>query len=253
MIKHRSSFVLIAYFVCVVLFASCDNQGGDHFVLNAFEQNSIHEAQTKNYALYASSIVESKAADASKHVYHDMDIALRFPQISYSNDYAEYDEDIESHINRVLFAQSIGNEENFLVNRDNRELVEFETNYTITMANDDMFSVKYYGHIYSISHAISFCYGTTVNAVTGEIAEVSDYIAIDDSLVALINNGSVEYFSAPEYDKATVERAVSEFIENQSIVPHQNNCFYISDDRINLIIPVNQGNRNYVILSIEVN
>jgi hypothetical protein len=61
------------------------------------------------------------------------------------------------------------NDDRFLFGRDNRDLWEYRMGYTITMADDDMFSIHFYGHLYTIWRGMMFSYDITINARTGEI------------------------------------------------------------------------------------
>ena len=73
-----------------------------------------------NYALYPSNIKETNVENVNKYVWNERNVNIYFPQIYYSNEYSEYNFKIETSINQELFLESIGNEDSFLLNRDNR-------------------------------------------------------------------------------------------------------------------------------------
>ena len=244
----KVSLVFALLFICTaVLFNFFINTGGNN-VGDATE--NVYAAETKNYAIYPSNIIENNPTDINKYVHYERNIDIQFPQIYFSNDYSGYDSDLEEQMNKRLFALSIGNDDSFLVGRGIRDIKEYCVDYTITKFDDDAFSIKYYGHLYSISRAKEFCYGITLRVQTGETAEVSDFIFVDEGLIEKLKKGDIKYHSSPQYDEAFVIDTVSEFIENFDFLPNKTSLFFIDEKAVNLILPVTQGNSNYIVLEV---
>ncbi len=211
---------------------------------------NIYNLETEKYAIYTSNIIESNPTEMNNYVHYERNINIQFPQIYYSNEYSGYDIDLETQINKILFDISIENNDSFLVGRDTREITEYYSDYTITKYDENIFSIKYYGHLYSISHAREFCYGVTIDANTGEMNQISDFISVDGELIKNIENGSITYDSHPMYEKDFVIEAASKFIEGYDTLENKTNIFFIDENTVYLIIPVSYGNSNYIILDI---
>ena len=103
-------------------------------------------------ALYASGVHEDNSTSTNEFVWSERQINASFPQIYFSNEFAEYDKKIETKINQALFDEGICHDSCFLINRDIRGLVEYDMDYVITKANEEIFSIKYQGHLYSVDH-----------------------------------------------------------------------------------------------------
>ncbi len=241
--------VFALLFVCTVVLVNFASNANGKNVEDTTED--VQNIETKNYAIYPSHIIENNPIDTNKYVHYKRNIDIRFPQIYFSNEYSRYNMDLETQINKLLFALSIGNDDGFLIGRDIRDIKEYCSDYTITKSDDDFFSIKYYGHLYSISHARVFAYGITIDTKTGETRNISDFFSINEDLIKKLEKGEIKYHSAPMYDKSFVVETVLDFIESYNILPNKNNLFFISENCINLIIPVNQGNSNYIILEIQ--
>lgn len=247
--KHHLIVICSFLLVCVIVSYKLENNVNSDNLEGT--NKDICNIETDDFAIYLSSIIETNPIETNKYVHYMKKINIQFPQIYYSNDYNDYDIDIETQINKTLFALSINGEDSFLFNRDTRDLIEYSSHYTITKWNEDILSIKYYGYLCSISRAKEFCYGVTINTKTGEEEEISKYVQIDEELVNNVENGSIKYYSSPEYDKAYVVAMVEGFVMNYDILSNKNNMFFISEKLVNLIIPVLQGNGNYIILELK--
>lgn len=236
----KCCLIFVFLFFCATILISCTGKINEN----------IHSLETKKYAIYTSNITESNPTKMNKYVHSERNINIQYPQIYYSNEYREYDLNLETRINKILFDISIENDDSFLVDRNTRELKEYYSDYTITKYDEDTFSIKYYGHVYSISHAREFCYGITINTSTGEMKQISDFISVDAELIKKLENGSIIYDSPPKYEKDFVLEAVTKFIDEYDTLANKNNMFFIDETSVNLIIPVSYGNSNYIILEI---
>lgn len=202
-----------------------------------------------NYALYPSNIKETNVENVNKYVWNERNVNIYFPQIYYSNEYSEYNFKIETSINQELFLESIGKEDSFLLNRDNRGLVEYNVDYVITKADEEIFSVKYWGDICAIDHQHRICSGITIDVQTGEKVKLSDYIRLNENLVQQVQKGEILYEDEAGYEIDFVISCVESFINNYR-TEEAYSCYYLEENTINLIIPMYQGNANYIILKI---
>ncbi len=242
--------LVMCSFIYLLLFNGCINNPND-ITAQQKEEEKHTVLKTNDYAVYPFSLTEDNATEINEYVNYERFINIQFPQIYYSNEYEGYDEELETMINSTLFSLSMRNDNSIIMERYNRELKEYCMNYIITKSEGDTISIKYTGHLYSVFHAQDFCFGITFNYKTGEIAKVTDYITINDKLLEYINEENIDYYSSSDYDKDIIINGISDFINdyNQNLID-LNNCFYIKEDEINLIIPVKQGNSNYFIIKI---
>lgn len=205
------------------------------------------------YALYASGVHEDNSASTNEFVWSKRQINASFPQIYFSNEFAEYDKEIETKINQALFDEGICHDSCFLINRDIRGLVEYDMDYVITKANEEIFSIKYQGHLYSVDHGQNICSGITIDVKTGEKISLSEFIALDDELLNQLQSGDIEYVDQAGYEKEMIIEIVRRFLDYyKKDLIDTDNCYYIEQDVIGLIVPVYQGNANYIILNIPI-
>lgn len=196
---------------------------------------------------------EDNSASTNEFVWSERQINASFPQIYFSNEFAEYDKEIETKINQALFDEGICHDSCFLINRDIRGLVEYDMDYVITKANEEIFSIKYQGHLYSVDHGQNICSGITIDVKTGEKISLSEFIALDDELLNQLQNGDIEYVDQVGYEKEMIIEIVRRFLDDyKKDLIDTDNCFYIEQDMIGLIVPVYQGNANYIILNIPI-
>ncbi|MDL2281262.1 hypothetical protein LJC10_05330 [Selenomonadales bacterium OttesenSCG-928-I06] len=273
--KRYLIIILAICFISTGLMTSCANKNQTNKYNNTaepIEQTGIHSVETKNYAIYCSNIIENIEAETNEYYNRKRSVNIRCPQIYYSRDYKEGFE-IETNINKILFDLSI---HNILTDRDLRQIREYYTNYTITKGDEDLFSIKFYKYVNSISRSSRYCAGVTIDPRTGELKEVTDYITIDESLIEKVKDGRIKYYTGPHYKDSDSEHSigkieevtspqmkkeyaielVAEFIKNyrknSDELPqfYKNHSFYISDDFVNLIISRSRSNSTYIILEI---
>lgn len=116
-----------------------------------------------------------------------------------------------------------------------------------------MFSIRYESAINTVERYHNFCNGITINTHTGEAQPVSDFLTIDEAILAQIENDEIRY-SETGYTKEEVLDIVKQFIEDyQQGLQDEYNCFYLEEDSIYLIVPVAGGNMNYFTLEITGN
>ena len=205
-----------------------------------------------NYAIYPHQLVETpyhiaqeNPGSGNQYVHHENVINIWFPQLYYSNEYTEVDWGQESEINQMLFEA-----QNMLVTtRDVRVNREYVCDYEITKAEDEEFSIKYYGYYSGGMREGTFCGGCTINIKTGERMELTDYITLDETIVDGIRSGKIEYRSSIDLDVEKVIMKTESFLQDcKSGSVDLQNCFYLSDDEVNLIIDTGD---NYVILILK--
>ena len=251
----KYSIIIILLF-CVILSAchvseDYKNEMNDNNLI-ADDEDNLHSIEMDTYAIYPSTIIESVDAETGEYVQWKNDVHIIFPQIYYSNEYSDYNFeflDFEAKINQALFYLGLRNDDSFLLGRNNRDLWEYRMNYTITMANEELFSIKYYGHMYTIWRAMRFCYGVTINVWTGDVAEISEYVIVNEELLRGIENREIVVHSSG-YDMDYVIELTSNFIMSYDAMPNKSNYYFLTDNFVNLIVPVPYGNGNYIILEI---
>lgn len=211
-----------------------------------------HETENTNYALYPSTIVETDPKDKpSQFAIWEKTIEITFPQIYYSNEYGDYHgSEIETAINHDLFLQSIGNDDSFLFGRDARLLRGCTVDYEITKADDALISVKYMEECWNVFRDHSFCWGITLDTITGEKVALSEFITLEDNLVEQVENGEIQYISS-WFEWEDVIDSVEYFCEfYKKGFEDTYSCYYLEEDVINLVIDLMQGNSAYIILRI---
>lgn len=207
--------------------------------------------ENANYALYPSNIKESNIENVNQYMWSERNVNVYFPQIYYSNEYLQYNFEIETSINRELFLESIGNEDSFLLTRDIRGLVEYNMDYVITKADEEIFSIKYLGDICSVDHQHWICSGMTIDVQTGEKINLSEFIILDEDLAQQVEKGEILYEDEAGYEVEFVISCIESFIDNfNNGIEDAYSCYYLEEDTINLIVPMYQGNANYIILKI---
>ena len=219
---------------------------------NLCNLETIHTVSTENYAIYPTRLTENSMAELGEYAQWGTDIDIRFPQIYYSREYDGRDFSLESQINSILFSLSLRNDDSILFGRDNRELVEYTMDYTITYADDELVSIHFYGKLQSIGRMITFSYGATIYVETGAMADISNYLIIDENLISGVENGDISVHS-PGYNDDSVFRVILlylEFIENHGEMLDRNSRFFISESSLFLIVPVLYGSGSYIILEI---
>lgn len=209
-----------------------------------------HETENTYYAIYPSTIVENDPADKPNQFFIcEKEISITFPQIYYSNEYEEYDRKIETAVNHELFLASTGADD-FLFERDMRQLQGCVTDYEITKVDDEVVSIKYIEECWDIYHDNTFYQGITLDVKTGEKIDLSAYIDLEDNLVEQVENGEIELISLG-HEWEDVKDSIYWFYESyQNGEEDTYSCYYLEEDAINLCVELMQGNAAYVILRI---
>lgn len=211
-----------------------------------------HAKETTCYAIYPSILQEQTTDETNQYVYYKKEFSLYFPQIYYSNEYTEYDESTEQTINQMLFDLSLRNNVSIMTDRDHRDLQEYSVDYRITDINENRFSVQYHGFCETIWKAQEFCYGITIDILTGEALEVTDFITLDEQLLERIKDGEIKYTSGPGYDENIVLIETQWFLDsyNEGLLNLQN-CFFLEGQTLYLILTMHQGNSNFILLEVN--
>ena len=149
----------------------------------------------------------------------------------------------------MLFEISLKNHVSILADRDHRDLQEYSVDYRITDINENRFSVQYQGFCETISKGQEFCYGITVDILTGEALEVTDFITLDEQLLEKIQDGEIKYTSGPGYDKERVLQEAEWFLDNYNEdILNLKNCFFLEENELYLIL---QTNNSFILLEVN--
>ena len=220
---------------------------------------SIHSTNTTNnltqniqnslYAIYPTDMTETNPSETNEYISYNKEISLHFPQIYYS-DSSDTIKAKQAQINTHLFELATGYNTQLITSRETYDLKSYTSQYEISFTDEDLLSIKFENQLLSISHANQYCYGITLNTTTGEYLAISDYIAITSNLIEQIKSHDITYSSQPDYDEDFVISATDSFIENYNNgFVDKTDCFYLDSDALHIIVPVLQGNGNYIILN----
>lgn len=201
------------------------------------------------YAIYPSVIEEDTPQNTSEqYAVQKKTIRITFPQIYYWNEHYNFGSEIESRINQEMFLLSIDYNDSFLFERDISGLQQCTTDYMITKADSDLFSVVFMEQLVTLDDTENTCRGITVDVSNGTIFDLSEYVTLGNDLVSQVENGMIEFISE-EYEwsdvSADVERFEKEYRAGNIDTAH---CYYLEEDGINLIVPLNRKTSGYVIL-----
>lgn len=221
-------------------------------MINSVETDGKN-VELQDFAIYPSTISERNESNLNQYIWSERNINITFPQIYFSNNYMQYDSEVEKNINKALFEQSLMNDVSFLVGRDMRGLVEYNMDYVITKANEYVFSIQYQGQLYSVNHGNNICSGITIDIRTGERIDLSEVITLDNTLIEKIRNGQIEYIDSAGYEEEFIIELVEEFLTNyQEGLLDTYSCYFLEDGMVNLIIQMSHGNSNYIIVKIPI-
>lgn len=201
------------------------------------------------YAIYPSVIEEDTPQNISEqYVVQKKTIHITFPQIYYWKEHYNFGSEIESVINQEMFLLSIDNNSSFLFERDISGLQQCTTDYMITKADSDLFSIVFTEQLVTLDDTENTCRGITVDVSDGTVFDLSEYVKLGNDLVSQVENGTIEFISE-EYEwndvSADVERFEKEYRAGNIDTAY---CYYLEEDGINLIVPLNHKTGGYVIL-----
>lgn len=205
------------------------------------------------YAIYPSVIEEDGPQNTSEqYAVCKKTIHVTFPQIYYWNEHYNFGSEIESGINQEMFLLSIDNNKSFLFERDISGLQQCTTDYMITKADSDLFSVVFTEQFITLDYTENTCRGITVGVSDGTVFDLSEYATLGTDLVSQVEDGTIEFVSE-EYEWSDVSEDVVRFEKDYKVGSVDTvHCYYLEGDDINLIIPLNRKTGGYVILRLPI-
>ncbi|MDL2281266.1 hypothetical protein LJC10_05350 [Selenomonadales bacterium OttesenSCG-928-I06] len=274
--KKRYLIIILAFcFISLALMTSCSNKNQINNIDGLIKQARVHSVETENYAIYPSNIIENSIDETRQYSHFKRYADIKIPQIYYADDLKDAYL-LQRDINKKLFYISSNSMKNKLIKRDNRHWNKCIANYEITKAEEDFFSVKYYSLLALGGFESVYLNGATINTKTGDLEKLEKFISVDADIITKIKDGSIKYHiekikndgiiyrSDTEYKKdfiiSEVEKFIANYKENSKakhpVFCYIYSCYYINEDFINLIVPVqhtdNNGidNNTYIILEI---
>ena len=214
------------------------------------ENNYIQEVTTSNYTISKSNHTMSDELSSIT----DKRINIEIPKLSHIEGKEINNKEAIEIINKELELASVGDNKEWLLAQEIRELYGYTVEYNITYATDEVLSLCYYTEIADRRAVANYAQGTTFNPQTGEKIPVEKYTNIDKNLLEEVKNGNLHFGSDAGYDEEFMLGYLESFIDDYlSGNVDVYSCYYLSDNAINLIIPVSYSNSNYFILKIDIN
>lgn len=183
----------------------------------------------------------------------DERINISFPSFEYNEGNAQYDESVQTSINKELQLACVDDDLELLTTGDLSDLNEYQVDYKIAKSEDNLISIQYVGQLYATFNAMSFSHGITIDTTTGNKKTVEDYIKIEQNLLETVKSESLEINPESGYSKDDIVYFLETFIsdyENGYIDEYT--CYFLDESYVNLIVPVNVGNSSYFIIKILV-
>lgn len=205
------------------------------------------------YVIYPSVIEEDYPRNASEeYAVWKKTINITFPQIYYWNEHDNFGSEIESGINQELFLLSINNDDSFLFGRNIGGLQQCTTDYVITKADSDIFSIVFTEQLITTGHTQDGCRGIAINVATGEALDLSEYVTLGTDLVSQVESGTIEFISE-EYEWSNVSADVVQFEKDyQAGSVDTAHCYYLEENALNLIVPLNRETGGYIVLRLPI-
>ncbi len=196
---------------------------------------------------YRISMGEVSASSVLKNI-TDSRVQINVPDFMY-NEGMKDDEKKQELINTEIHTTSVGEHLEILTSDDLSDLYEYQVDYVISKADEDVISIQYQGHIYTIANGMTFSRGITINTFTGEKIPVEQYLCIDEKLLEDVMNGKMKFTSSAEYEVEDMlyyfEMFISDYASGYVDVF---TCYFLDDRGVNLIVPIQGGNSGYFVV-----
>lgn len=211
------------------------------------KEAQVREVVTNNYSI---SLSNSASSTELKDI-TDERITINVPFFAYKKESTQFNESVQELINKELQLTSVDDDLELLTSDDLSDLYEYQVDYVISKAEEELFSIQYWGQLYTTFRGMSFSQGITINAVTGEKIPVEQYVKIDEHLLDDLKKDEIQYESLAGYEKEDILFYLEEFISDyQKGYVDEYSCFFLDESSVNLIISTKGGNSNYIVLTI---
>ncbi len=210
------------------------------------ENNTIEIAEDFSSDLYFQNKVYSIAP--SELLNRDLDrpednsewiksLIFKYPQL-----YNMEDGEKQKRINDIIYKKMI-TRHNVLENRD---YIEYFTDYKIMYSDDEFFSVLFTGEVSDYRTSNRFAFGMTIDIEDGEEISLEKLFEVDDSFVENYLFSKFDVVENNFEDVLANVPYVEQFVETYSSNSHIND-FYVKKDGLGIIIPT-YNNMGYILI-----
>lgn len=234
--KYKEIF-LASTLVIIIAMAGCGNLDNGNEVEKEHNEDTIIDVAV-NYDVLSETYIQEDEYN---------NIKIEYPVIT-----GLIDEDMQKSINKIIMAEALKVYNYY--DYEDRGHLELDVISNITLENESVLSIQYYGlgYVENAAHPNKLFYTTNIDLLTGVKMKLADYINIEDDFVNMFIGGEFKYVG-PLGEEPDLGYYGTYDMAKEGLINADNmgSIFsYLTNDSIGISIPVAHAIGGYALFEI---